>query len=96
MVADEDLNAWHAHAKCKGMPPSLFIPDKPGGSLDRATSICHGYDGNPPCPVRIKCYEAGERGKEVGVWGGQIRGQKTVRIIVPLIEIQDARPRKTF
>ena len=76
------------------MPPSLFIPDGPGGSLDRAVAICHGFDGDPPCPVRMACYEAGERNNEVGVWGGQVRGQKTVRIIVPLTEIIDARPRR--
>jgi hypothetical protein len=90
----EDLDAWRAQAKCKGLPASLFIPDGPGGSLDRAVAICHGWDGRPACPVRTSCYTAGELGNEVGVWGGQVRGQKTVRIIVPLISIQDARPRR--
>jgi hypothetical protein len=93
-MAVDDADAWHYAAKCRGMPPSLFIPDGPGGSLDRAVGICHGFDGLPPCPVRLACYDAGESGNEVGVWGGQVRGQKSVRIIVPLINIKDARPRK--
>lgn len=93
-MAAEDPGAWEKQAKCRGLDPSLFVPDGPGGSLDQAVAVCHGWDGQPPCPVRLECFRAGERGNEFGVWGGQIRSQRGLRIIVPIETIVDMRPRR--
>ena len=72
----------------------MFIPEGPGGSLQSAISCCHGWDGQPACPVRISCYQAGEAGDEIGVWGGQVRNQRGVRVVVALATITDMRPHR--
>jgi WhiB family redox-sensing transcriptional regulator len=62
-----DRPAWHAEAKCKGMPDVFFGPDRvPGVAAEweeQAKAIC------ATCPVRIECGKAG-RAERYGVWGG--------------------------
>ena len=71
------------------MPPHLFVPSTPGGSLKRVTGICWGtgdrvinIDGedfivdDKPCPVRAECEKFGDANNMLGVWGGKIRSTK--------------------
>lgn len=87
----EDEPPWEERAKCRGMPPSLFVPSTPGGSLTKVVNICWGRndiwgedeEGQPillhkdhECPVRLQCRQAGEERNELGVWGGEIRSTR--------------------
>lgn len=95
---------WQARAKCFGLPPSLFVPSTPGGTIKPVLDICWGRDGKPICPVRAECEAFGEENDEVGVWGGKMRSASRRRMIVVEVEIeatvqpirvlQDARPKK--
>ena len=91
---DPDPDAWRDRAKCKGLDPDLFVPNGPGGSLNRAVAVCHGWNDGRPCPVRRSCFDAGEDGNEIGVWGGQVRNQNKLRLVVPMEQIVDMRPRR--
>jgi WhiB family redox-sensing transcriptional regulator len=62
---------WVEHAKCRGMPTSMFFPGSPQ-TARAATAVCNGMDGRPVCPVRQECADyAARAGEEYGVWGGQ-------------------------
>lgn len=65
--------AWHAQAKCRGMPARLFFPgpgESGNGSLsDPAKQVCES------CPVRLECLEAG-MGENFGTWGGLSEKQR--------------------
>ena len=95
-------DAWWKRAKCRGLPVERFVPDGPGGSLDRTIAICWGTLDGIECPVRVECLEAGETNGELGVWGGEVRSTKdqyrnshtkedTVRVV---IRLQDGRLKK--
>ena len=56
---------WREHAACKGMPISLFFPEKGRNVTTPAKKVCAS------CPVAAECLEAAIRGREIwGVWGG--------------------------
>lgn len=55
---------WWEHAKCRGMDPDLFFPER-GEPTQHARAVCAG------CAVRIPCLEdALACGDVPGVWGG--------------------------
>jgi len=66
---------WMRLAKCRGVSPDLFYPDKGGlsyGVAQRAKAVCNGEDGMPPCRVRQLCLEyAIVNSERFGVWGGK-------------------------
>lgn len=66
---------WMARAKCRGVNPELFYPNRGGESVavaDRAKQCCNGQDGGPPCVVRMACLEYALANRErFGVWGGK-------------------------
>ncbi len=86
---------WSDYAKCKGMPPSMFVPSGPGGSLAGVLRICNGEDGFPVCPVRLECGLAGDINDEIGVWGGRVRSTRRPRTVTPVTMIVDARPKRS-
>ena len=92
--SDEDR--WWERAKCKGLPPSLFVPDDRGGTMAATLAICWGTHDGKICPVRVECERAGEELNEHGVWGGYMRSSKVVLRSKrqPYEEIADARPKR--
>ena len=55
---------WHDHAKCLGVDPDLFFPER-GASTREAKEVCRG------CEVRHDCLEfALQNGEKFGIWGG--------------------------
>jgi WhiB family redox-sensing transcriptional regulator len=61
---DVNSNNWMQHAACRGMNPSLFMPER--GDTDairEALATCQ------TCPVRTECLEYGLE-ERYGVWGG--------------------------
>ena len=84
---------WQDTAACRGTDPNIFIPDGPGGNLNKAKSICAqcpwtGESG--PC-----AQEAAAHGEQ-GVWGGVVFSTRTDQEARELIlnkPIQDARPK---
>jgi WhiB family redox-sensing transcriptional regulator len=70
---DPEDTAWKLQAKCasEGQLTPLFYPDTDLVAVLKAKSICHGTDGNPPCPVKDICLEfAIVNDEKFGVWGG--------------------------
>ena len=83
---DSDLAGWHTsgdpdepdrwqnHAACRGMPASMFYPDK-GESAKPALAVCR------TCPVAVECLEhANANSERHGIWGGVTeRGRRPMR-----------------
>lgn len=73
---------WWDEAKCRASGPLRFYPDKAEGDdatawADSAKSVCHGWDGQPPCPVKRDCLEwALEHREKFGVWGGRTEAER--------------------
>jgi hypothetical protein len=93
-MAHEELSLWRRDAKCFGMDPNIFVPSNPGGSLRKAKAVCNGEDGMPPCRIRNECNDFANTHQLVGVFGGVMHSQRTTAKVV-LVEIQDARPRRS-
>lgn len=56
--------AWQSDAKCLGVNPDLFFPER-GASTKEAKSVCR------ECAVRDNCLEYAIRNNEkFGIWGG--------------------------
>lgn len=58
---------WFDLAKCRGMDPNLFFPDRfdDTGCVDEAKAVC------AECPVSAECLELAMVTHEAtGVWGG--------------------------
>ena len=99
---------WPAQAACLGVDPAIFVPDGPGGNLNKAKSICAtcAYTGEAgPC-----AQYAAETGS-IGVWGGVVFSTRTEKnerddilaltVITAiadthriLVQIEDVRPQK--
>ena len=96
----DDPDAWKLQAKCRGLPTSLFVPNKPGGTLEPVVAICWGRNDGIVCPVRRECEVAGEEHNELGVWGGYVRSTKVhlraTREMKVHDVIQDSRPKRMF
>jgi WhiB family redox-sensing transcriptional regulator len=96
-MAHEELDLWRKHARCFGMDPNLFVPSErgdPGGRLAKAKKICNGTDETNPCPVRRECGDFADQNELVGLFGGVMHSQRRRRLTV-MVEIQDARPRRS-
>ena len=69
---DEDVPktpAFFKDAKCKGMDPEFFFPEK--GAIAAPKKICAN------CPVQLDCLDyAVENRIEFGVWGGVSQRQR--------------------
>lgn len=69
---------WQAEALCVGYDPSWWFPEvrkMRGRILDTpeslvAKQIC------AECPVRARCAEYATENREVGIWGGVLRGDR--------------------
>lgn len=62
---------FRQYAKCAGMYGVFFPEDERGPRVAYPKSICHGLDGEEPCPIREACLEyALENKEQFGVWGG--------------------------
>jgi hypothetical protein len=61
-------------AKCQGMDPDIFFPDR-GGDFREATAVC------ARCPVAAECLDWALTWPEThGVWGGMgERGRRRIR-----------------
>lgn len=58
------MTQWVDRAKCKGMDPNVFHPQRGEPTLP-ATKVCYN------CPVRLDCLEdAIANGHKHGIWGG--------------------------
>jgi WhiB family redox-sensing transcriptional regulator len=56
--------AWHVQARCRGLDPSVFYPDR-GATGTFARSLC------TVCGVREECLEyALSHDERFGIWGG--------------------------
>lgn len=66
---------WAVKAKCLGLDPNLFIPNR-GGRPDDALAVCNGTHDGVPCPVREQCRAAREETNAPGVWGGEFFSSK--------------------
>jgi len=62
--------AWKADAKCRGIAPALFFPER-GGESRAAQEICAS------CPVKEPCAAAG-LWETHGIWGGTTEHQRRV------------------
>lgn len=61
-MIDED---FFSQARCLGLDPKIFFPERRGGLDPRAKTIC------AQCPVREECLDyAIELNIQHGVWGG--------------------------
>ena len=57
---------WRNRARCLHAEPALFFPTTQADT-EAALAVC------AQCPVRRDCYEdAGGRGEEWGIWGGEV------------------------
>jgi hypothetical protein len=98
----EDPNAWFKLAKCRGLPPSWFVPSTPGGTMEPVKAICFGTHDGIECPVRLTCLNYGEENDLIGCWGGKIRSSQPRRrkVETPSVlaaeAVQDARPRRSL
>ena len=55
---------WQSDAKCLGVDPDLFFPER-GASTKEAKAVCR------ECPVRGDCLESAlENNEKFGIWGG--------------------------
>ena len=64
-VSSKD-RSWMDQASCKGMPVSIFYPEKDAGSktkTNQAKQVCKN------CPVKQECLEYGIA-EVYGTWGG--------------------------
>ena len=60
-----------------GVNPDWWFPDtKSTAQTERATNICNGVGGRPPCPFRAPCLEYALANREDGVWGGMTESQR--------------------
>lgn len=63
-IEDEGVFAWQKQAKCRGLNPDLFYPER-GVSTREPKEVCRS------CPAREECLEyALENGEKFGIWGG--------------------------
>lgn len=81
MIEPALLN-WMGDAKCRGVKPALFYPEKGEGEdatavAQAAKMVCNGLDGLPPCAVRSECLEyALANHEKFGVWGGRTERER--------------------
>lgn len=64
--------AWHAQAKCKGLPTKLFYPARGEVRMSSDSYLREEYPARKycnACPVRAECLEAGLQ-EVYGIWGG--------------------------
>ena len=62
--SDPGDHGWQDDAKCWGVDPDLFFPDR-GASTREAKEVCRG------CVVREDCLEyALSNSEKFGIWGG--------------------------
>jgi len=80
---------WKAEAKCRGLPPDLFVPSA-GGSTKAAKAICNGDEATSPCPVRRECLQFAKDNGLQGIFGGQMYYPD--RHLEVIVDIQDGRP----
>lgn len=58
-----DALRWQDHARCLGMDPEIFFPDR-GGSSAAARAVC------TKCPVQAACRRYAVINREqFGIWG---------------------------
>lgn len=71
--------AWMYQAKCAGTvtgeEDDYFFPPRDKAEYkaiaDKAKAMCNGLDGNPVCPVRVRCLKyAIDTNEEHGILGG--------------------------
>jgi len=61
---------WQLHARCRGVGPELFFPEK-GEPAAGAKTVCG------TCPVTEQCLDFAIRsGEETGIWGGMSERQR--------------------
>lgn len=75
-LLDLQNEAWRQKAKCRGLDPSLFFPERGDNStLSQAKKICSD------CPVKLDCLRyAVENREEFGVWGEMtVKGFRKLR-----------------
>lgn len=75
-LLDLQNEAWRQKAKCRGLDPSLFFPERgDNATLSQAKKICRD------CPVKLDCLQyAVENREEFGVWGEMtVKGFRKVR-----------------
>lgn len=84
--------SWMADARCRGMEPKKFFPDRGKSSIPAARECVQ-------CPVRFECLSYARRtGSEYGIWGGVhiTRGEeKKIQIPTPKKKAEPMLP-KTF
>lgn len=60
---------WMARGACRGMDPSIFIPERRDQTTTDAKRVCAS------CPVRDECLEYGIF-EPYGVWGGKTDNER--------------------
>jgi len=69
--------AWHDAAMCKGKTHIFFAtPGERDGRRNRREMLARAYCAC--CTVTAECREAGRRGREHGLWGGENDEQRAV------------------
>lgn len=62
---------WMQDAKCRGLDPELFFPQRQGDKAENAKALCQ------TCEVRRECAEHAFATRETdGVWGGMTRQER--------------------
>jgi len=62
---------WLAEARCRGLDPSIFYPDKGVDRTPAAIAVCMS------CPVQRQCLDYSiEHRERMGVWGGATPNQR--------------------
>lgn len=64
---------WQTRAACRDHDPELFHDQH---REDVAISICRGFAGSAPCPVREECLAQALRLGDSGVYGGTTERQR--------------------
>lgn len=80
-VIEWELPEWHCEAKCRGIRPALFYPEKEGEDAtavaQQAKAVCNGQDGQPVCSVKSECLEyALDNHEKFGIWGGRTERER--------------------
>ena len=63
---------WQSDAACKGIPVSMFYPERGRPVPDTVRTVCKD------CPVKRDCLEHGLHYEKYGVWGGMTEDQRQV------------------
>lgn len=70
LSGNDDDKRWQEFAKCRGVDPELFFPEKNESSKE-AKNIC------AECVVRPDCLEyALENSERFGIWGGMTERER--------------------